>query len=131
MSKPNPLQDGTAELARELFAPLGRIMLKRLFGGAGIYCDALFFALIHDGAIYLKVSPETEALFKAAGSEPFVYHNPKRDKPVQLSYWTLPGEALDDPDCAVLWGRRALASARAAAAKPAKKRAPAVKKRQE
>lgn len=123
MSKPNPLQDGTAELAQELFAPLGRITLKRLFGGAGIYCDALFFALIHDGAIYLKVSPDTESLFKDAGAEPFVYHNPKRAKPVQLSYWTLPGEALDDPDSALLWGRRALVSARAAAIKkPTRKR---------
>ncbi len=127
MSKANPTREAATALAQELFAPLGRITFKRLFGGAGIYCDELFFALVHDGGIYLKVAPETEALFRAAGSEPFIYHNPKRAQPVQLSYWTLPGEALDDPDCALDWGRRALHSARAVAVAKANKAIKAAK----
>jgi DNA transformation protein len=36
-----------------------------------------------------------------------------------MGYWRLPESALDDPEEAVMWGRKALAVARAkAAAKP-------------
>ncbi len=111
-----------AELARELFAPLAAIAIKRMFGGSGIYGDGLFFALISDGEIYLKADAASEPLYAAAGSQPFLYHNPKREKPVKLGYWTLPDEALDDPEAALLWGRRALATARAAAEKTGKSR---------
>lgn len=122
IKKPNPLHSATAELAREIFAPLGHITLKRLFGGAGIYCNQLFFALIFHDEIHLKVDAATEPLFQAAGSKPFVYHNPKRAQPVQLSYWTLPSEALDDFDCAVQWGRLALHSATQCKKKPRPKK---------
>jgi DNA transformation protein len=121
MKKSSPLQDASAELARELFSPLGNITLKRLFGGAGVYCDLMFFALIHEGEIYLKVDAATEAQFKQAGSRPFTYFNAKRGQEVRLSYWTLPEEALDDSDCALDWGRLALQSAKAHALKTVKK----------
>ncbi len=116
-ARPNTDQPhgAAAELARELFAPLAAITVKRMFGGAGIYGDGLFFALIHDGEIYLKADAESEPLFATAGSQPFLYHNVKREKPVKLGYWTLPSEALDDPEAALTWGNRALATARAAA----------------
>lgn len=104
-----------AELARELFAPLAAITVKRMFGGAGIYGDGLFFALIHGGEIYLKADAASELLFAAAGSQPFLYHTLKRKQPVKLGYWTLPSEALDDPEVALTWGNRALATARLAA----------------
>lgn len=109
-----------AELARELFAPLAAITVKRMFGGAGIYGDGLFFALIHDGEIYLKADATSEPFFADAGSQPFIYHNAKRAKPVKLGYWKLPSEALDDPEAALTWGGRALATARAAAQKTGK-----------
>lgn len=121
MKKSSPLQNASAELARELFSPLGHITLKRLFGGAGVYCDLIFFALIHEGQIYLKVDAGTETQFKQAGASPFAYFNAKRGKEIQLSYWTLPEEALDDSDCALEWGRLALTSAKAHALKTVKK----------
>jgi DNA transformation protein len=42
---------------------------------------------------------------------------------IDLGYVSLPSTALDDPDEAVIWGRKALAVARAkAAARPVRKR---------
>jgi hypothetical protein len=43
------------EFIRELFAPFGAVTVKRMFGGAGIWSDGLMFALVFDGAIFLKV----------------------------------------------------------------------------
>jgi DNA transformation protein len=44
-------------------------------------------------------------------------HEPKQlaGKRIAMSYWRLPDSALDEPDQACAWGRRALDVARAAA----------------
>ena len=48
-------------------------------------------------------------------------HGLIRGEQVEMGYWRLPDSALDDPDEAVIWGRKALAVARAKAAKPKRK----------
>jgi DNA transformation protein len=113
-----------AALAEDLFAPLGRIEIRRMFGGAGIYCDGVFFAIVDRGEIYLKADAESEPLFAAAGSRCFAYSRRDRDEPMRLGFWTLPEEALDDADAALDWARRALATAlQARAPKPRRRQA--------
>src|SRR3546814_9739567 len=46
------------DFAQELFAPLGGVSIRRMFGGAGLYCRGLMFGLIHDDTIYLKADAE-------------------------------------------------------------------------
>ena len=43
-----------AEAIRELFAGFGPVVVRRMFGGAGIYAEGTMFALVADGVIYLK-----------------------------------------------------------------------------
>ena len=52
---------------------------------------------------------------------------PKAGQRVAMSYWRLPDSALDEPDQACIWGRRALDVARAAA-KPKKPKKAALKR---
>ena len=52
--KKNPELQAVSEHARELFAPLGEIRIKPMFGGAGIYLEDTFFALIYEYEIYIK-----------------------------------------------------------------------------
>ncbi len=101
----------------ELLAPLGAVRAKRMFGGHGLYIDELFVALIAFERLYLKVDAQTQPAFSAAGCEPFVYDG--KGKPVTMSYWTVPAEAMESPHLMVPWARQAIAAAlRARAAKP-------------
>ena len=95
-----------------------------MFSGAGIYRDDVIFALaLGDGNIYLKADAETEPRFRAAGAKPFSFTRRDRGE-ITTSYFSLPQEALDDPDALKEWAELAL---QAALRKPEKK---ARKKRQ-
>ena len=112
--------------AEELFAALG-VSSRRMFGGAGLYAEGVMFGLI-DGeeVIYLKADDALRAELEAEGSRPFQYtfpSGPRAGQTVGMGYWSLPDSALDEPDAAASWGRRALEVAlKANAAKPAKRR---------
>lgn len=103
----------------ELMQPLGSIRSKRMFSGAGIYCDGLFFALVIDDILYLKADDENRPAFEREGLEPFTYE--MRGKPTKMSYYRVPDEAMDSPALMLPWARGALAAAlRARAAAPVK-----------
>lgn len=106
--------------------PPGRCSARKMFGGYGIYDDGLMFALVFDGRMYLKVDELNKPEFAAAGSAPFVYEG--QNKPIEMSYWTVPETALESSEDMAPWARRAQAAAlRKANAKPAAKK-PAAKK---
>jgi DNA transformation protein len=111
--------DSFHDFVRELFAGLGPVQVKRMFGGAGGYADGLMFLLIADDTIYLKADAALKAELAAEGSAPFVWipeKGPRQGEHVEMGYWRLPDAALDDPDQAARWGRKALAVAKAKAA---------------
>ena len=108
---------GFSAFVEELLAGLGPVTIKRMFGGAGVYAGPVIFGLIIDEAL--------RAELEAAGSEPWIYVMPKGPRAGQaasMGYWRLPETALDDPDEAVRWARKALRVGEAAAAKPKRKR---------
>jgi DNA transformation protein len=116
------------EFAQELFAPLGGVSTRRMFGGAGLYCRGLMFGLIHDDTVYLKADAETAKAFEARGCGPFTYEG--KGKPVQMSYWQMPADLIDNAEEAVAWAKTALGVARAQkAAVPPSSRRQAVRRR--
>lgn len=109
----------------ELLAPLGAVRARRMFGGHGFYVDELFVALIADGRLYLKADAQTRDEFEAAGSRPFVYEGGAR--PVTMSYWAAPDEAIESPAAMAPWARLAIAAAlraRQPVSKPGRDRPP-------
>ena len=93
-----------------------------MFGALGVYCDELFFAIADDGLLFVKVDDVSRADFEEAGSQPFTFTSKDGEVNV-VNYWRLPETAYDDPDEAVVWGRRGLEAAlRARSGKPARKR---------
>jgi DNA transformation protein len=113
---------GFHAFVEELFAGLGPVRIRRMFGGAGIYAGDVMFALIDDEIIYLKTDEALRADLAAEGSAAWVYSRAAGSWE-DSSYWRLPEAALDDPDAAADWARRALAVAAAKAAlKPPKRR---------
>ena len=109
--------EGFLEWLRELLEPAGKVGLRRMFGGHGVYVDGLFIAIVVEGRPYFKVDAGTEAQFVAAGSAPFVFES--RGKEVPTSYWSLPEAALDSAEDMAPWARLAI---EAALRKPAVKK---------
>lgn len=118
-------KDGFHAFVQELFAGLGPVHVKRMFGGAGGYADGVMFLLIADDTIYMKADDALKAELAAEGCSPFVWEpqsGPRKGEKLDLGYWRLPDSAMDDPDEAARWGAKALAVAKAkAAAKPKRK----------
>ena len=98
------------EHACELFAPLGSIRVRAMFGGWGLYCDEIFFAIVADETLYLKADSESADSFRKAGGEPFRFTT-RDGRTETMNYWTVPGEALESPVEMQPWGRLALAAA--------------------
>ena len=106
----------------ETMHELGPVTAKSMFGGWGLYHEGLFFALIADETLYLKVDEENRARFEAAGLPPFVYVTKDGDR-MSMSYFQAPPDALESPAVMVEWARLGYAAAlRAKTRKPARKR---------
>ena len=83
---------------------------RRMFGGAGIYCHGLFFALVDEDRLYFKADDTTRGDFERAGMEPFRPFGDER----AMAYWELPGDLLEDPDALRPWMEKAIDVARRA-----------------
>ncbi len=98
----------------EIFAGLGPVTIKRLFGGKGIYFDGLIVGIVMRGELLLKADADTAQAFEAAGAAQWTYDG-RKGKNVHMPYWSVPAEAFDDPDAMAVWVRLAYRAARAAA----------------
>jgi DNA transformation protein len=98
------------EHLRDLFEPLGPISARAMFGGHGVYFEGMIIGIVIEDALYLKVDEHTRARFEAVGSAPFVYD--LRGKPLAMSYWSLPEDAMDSPQAMRPWAQMAIEAAR-------------------
>jgi DNA transformation protein and related proteins len=114
-------QNAYVEYTLELLEPLGPVRARAMFGGWGVYLGGRMFGLIIEERLYLKTDELTRPGFETAGGEPFVYDAGKGRKPVTLSYWTPPPDAVDDALALLPWARRAVEAA--LRAPPVKRRA--------
>lgn len=104
-----PVKDEFAEYLRDLLKPLGRIRLRRMFGGWGVYADDVFFALVVADQLYFKVDAITRPQFEASNLEEWIYE--KNGKPVCMNYFRPPADIFEDEEALLTWGRLALAAA--------------------
>ena len=110
----------------EMLQPLGDVSARSMFGGWGVYCDGLMFALIANDELYLKGDDQTKAEYAAASMAPFIYENAKGTKRIEMSYYAATAEAMDDPVELLQWAKKGVAAAaRGNAAKKPKKASPA------
>ena len=98
--------DQTIEQAKDLFAELGSVSHRKMFGGAGIYAEGVMFALVLADEIMIKATGSLADDLEAQGSTAFVYE--AIGKSSKMSYWRLPETAFDDPEETLNLARRAL-----------------------
>jgi DNA transformation protein len=110
------------DLLEELFAPLGGVSLRRMFGGVGVFKEGIMFGLVADDVLYLKADETTSPGYETEGCGPFVYEGMKA-RTVTMPYWRLPDRLLDEPEEFTRWADAAFAVA-VRTAKPKKKKAP-------
>ena len=70
---------------RDLFASFRPVTVRRMFGGAGLYADGVMFALVADGAIFLKADEANTPDFEREGLPPFQYQT-KNGRRAVMSY---------------------------------------------
>lgn len=79
------------------------ISARPMFGAHALYFQGKIFAILEDGEIFLKVSPDTLPDFEKRDSRPFSY--PKKDGSIQYmrGYWLAPQDILEDYDLLMEW----------------------------
>ncbi len=85
--------------------PLGAMTSKKMFGGYGLFCEDVMFAMVDPaGEVYLRADDASKGPFESAGSA----------KHGRMPYWSVPSNVLSAPAEMEEWCGRALAVARAA-----------------
>ncbi|QKC84248.1 TfoX/Sxy family protein [Mesorhizobium sp. NZP2077] len=102
------------ERIAELFAGLGPVSIRRLFGGKGIYFDGVIVAIVLRGELLLKADERSAPDFDAAGCKQWTYTSTRHGKLVAMPYWSIPDSAFDDSDEMTVWARRAYEAGRRA-----------------
>ncbi len=108
MAKSSPLVDYLLDTLDEL----GGVRSRAMFGGFGIFRDDLMVGLIADEVFYLKVDAENRPDFEKAGSSPFLYHRAGRSEPIEMSYWEVPADVLENGHQLRAWTDRSYEAAR-------------------
>jgi DNA transformation protein and related proteins len=90
-------------------ASLGTITSRFMFGGWCLYCDGTVFAIVADGALFLKGGEENIPQFVARGLKPF---KPFPDRDDVMKYYQAPPEIFEDPEAMREWCGGAIAAGR-------------------
>lgn len=96
----------------ERLEPLGDVRVNRMFGGWGIHQRETFFAIVHDGRLFLKTNAATRGRFESRGSGPFQ----ATERQTLRRYWEVPVEVLEDDDALLEWATESVRAARGDAA---------------
>lgn len=119
-------QDEYIEHLLDLMRDLGPVSSRKMFGGHGIYRGNVMFGLVAFQVLYLKADDGNRALFEAESLEPFMYEGQK--KPIQMSYYRAPDQALESPHIMLEWAEHAYQAALRSGTHSKKKKTAAKKK---
>jgi DNA transformation protein len=97
----------------QLRTVLPAIRVRSMFGARGLYASDLFFAVIDDDTLYLKVDDETRVDYESRGMPPFRPF----EGAASMNYSQLPEELLEEPEALRPWVERAIEVARRAKSK--------------
>ena len=112
-----PVSEGFKDFVRDLLLDFGPVIIRNMFGGAGVYADGVMFAVLANDTFYLKADETSARAFAGEGMQPFTYRPEGRD-PIAMSYWEVPPRLLEELQELVSWAREAHRIACATKSKP-------------
>lgn len=117
-----PVSQDFLRYSLEQLASLGGVVPRRMFGAFGLYHDGVFFGLIDDDTLYLKVNDETRGDYLSRGLKPFQPYPGQARNPMG-GYYEVPADVLEDPAELTTWARKACSVAlQASRGSPARRR---------
>lgn len=96
----------------ELFAPLGPIAIRPVFGFAGLLTGGAMFGVVDGNSrIYLKTQEHDRAAYEKEGSKPLLVRPRPKGELIATSYYAIPERLYDEPDELIEWAQRACEAA--------------------
>lgn len=92
------------EFVLDQLSDLERVSCRAMFGGHGLYCNGIFFGIIHKGRLYFKTNDKTRPKYINEGMKPFQPNS----KQTLKNYYEVPADVMEDPDRLVDWARKAI-----------------------
>ena len=99
------VSDADISFALELFEGIGTLTTRKMMGGLCLYSEGQIFGILgSDATVFLKAKGGFAGELAASGARQFGMDGKT------MGYWTLPDAALEDPELACDWAKRALAA---------------------
>lgn len=95
--------DGFVEFVCDQLEGFEIVTYKPMFGGYGIYCGDIFFAIVFDGRLYFKTDSESRTKYTSLECGPFQ----PNAKQLLKSYYEVPVDILEDASRLVEWAEEA------------------------
>ena len=84
----------------------GGVIYRAMFGGYGLYHDAVFFGIIYRGRLYFKTDSKTLPAYLKTGMKPF---RPSAKQTLK-TYYEVPVDIVEDRAQLFVWARKAMRS---------------------
>jgi len=110
------IDEGLIDWVREALEPVGAVTMRRMMGGATLYCDGTVFAIEHGGEIWFKADAESDAEWDAAACPRFTYEMGE-GRTGSFNYRRGPADIYDDPEAMRVWAALGIAAGQRGAAK--------------
>ena len=95
-----PVTDAAVQSLLSPMSAVRPITSRKMFGGVGIYCDGVFFAVIDDDRLYFKVDAGNLADYEARQAAQWTIEGPTGGA---MPYREVPKEVLDDGEMLGEW----------------------------
>ena len=106
-----PVSDEFIDYVVDQLAAWAYVSVRKMFGGAGLYCEGKMFGLTADDIAYLKVDDSNRGDFIKAASSPFNPF-PEKAKTTVMPYYEIPADILENRDQLAAWAGRSLSVAK-------------------
>ena len=98
-----PKYDGFKDFVLDQLSDLPRLTHRAMFGGYGLYCDSVFFGIVHKSRLYFKTNETTARRYRERKMKPY---RPSA-RQILHSYYEVPVEVLEDAGELTLWAQQA------------------------
>ncbi len=91
----------------DLFQEFAPVVLRRFFGGEGIYAGEIMIGMVFDDRIFFKTDETTRKAFLAERTEPFSFKKHSTGETVVTTWYAIPDRLYDEPEELAKWARAA------------------------